>query len=214
MIFAGIFSLMIVATVIFRYNYRKRKAHKFLTSIVDKETGDKTSVLLYSMNFCCKTLGDVISTIISGDKIQICQKHRLFVAEYDKFEYFTRHAKEVAVRDDTYLQYVWDATLKTIESGRKMVVHPEFNPNATEIIDLGFWTSDFPKGEFMKLSEIGENSRLNKEKVSGIIRNFSNSMSHKDYEEGSQKYSFLLFLYYLHSFMMSLDNLANSYKSA
>lgn len=205
---------MIVSSVIWRHYHRKRKAQEFLVSVGNIEIVDKSSVLLYSMNLCCATLGDIINTIIIGDKIQICQKHRLFAADYDKFEHFSSHVKDAEVRDDIYLKYLWEATLKIAESGRNMVIHPEFNCKAPEIRELVFWTYNLPDSEYMELSDIAEKCKLNKEKISEIIRNYSDCMSHKDYEDGSQKYSYLLFLHYLHSFMMSLDNLTKSYRAA
>lgn len=205
---------MIVSLVIWRHYQRKRKALQFLESIGNTEGGNRSSILIYSIKLCYESLGVVINAIIMGDKIQICQRHRLFVADFDKFVQYSRHVKESEVREDVYLKYLWEATLKIAESGRIMVVHPEFNCKAPEISDLLFWTNSLPESDSVELSVIAEKCKLNKEKITEIIRNYSGRMSHKDYDEGSQKYSFLLFLYYLHSFLMSLDNLTKSYRIA
>lgn len=205
---------MIVAPGIWRHYHIKRRAREFLVSVGNKEGADKFEVTLYSMNLCCHALREIVNTIIIGDKIQICRTHRLFAAEYDKFEYFSRHVKDAGVRDDIYLQYLWEATLKIAESGRKMVVNPEFNCKASEISDLSVLSDNLPDSESMALSDLVDNCRLNRERISEAIRIYSGCMGHKDFEEGSTKYNYLLFLNYLYSFMMVLDNLTKSYRPA
>lgn len=211
-VYIGFIILMIVVSVIWHHYHKISKAKEFLASVNDTEEVDKISVMLYSLKICCSNLSQILSAIMTGDKIQICRVHRLFASEYDKFEHFSRQAKPTEVIEDIYLKYLWEATIKIAESGRKMVVHPEYSSNTSEIRDLVFWSNNLPNVETMALEDIAEKSRLNKEIISETIRNYSNRMSHRDYEEGSQKYSYLSFLYYLHSFMMSIDNLMKPYR--
>lgn len=208
-----IFALIIVSSVIWRYLHRKRKVHEFHAS-VGKEVVDKTSVRCYSVNVCCSALDEIIKTIMAGDKIQICQKQRLFAAEYDKFEHFLCTVKDAEVRDDIYPKYLWEATLKIAEAGRKMVVNPEFDCNAPEIRDLGFLTRNLPCDTNMELAEMAKICSSNEERMSETIRKYRNRMGSKDYEEDSQKYNFLSFLSYIHSFMMTLDSLTEPYAEA
>lgn len=211
-VYIGILALIIVLSAVWRRYKRKRKAQEFLTSVGDKGGVDNSAVLLYSVNACCKYLKQIIDAINSGDKIQICRLLRIIAVEYDKFEQFSRLDKETKGRDDFYLNYLWEATLKIAQIGRNMVVHPEYDCKALEIRELVVLTDDFPEGEILELSEISEKSKLYKEIISEMIRYYNARMSLKDYDEGSQKYILLSFLHYFHSFMISLDNLVKSYQ--
>lgn len=211
--YACILLITAVALLIWCHGQRKRKAEEFALALKDNNKDSKSSISSYSINKCNATFCEVIDTIIAGDKSQICRLLRLFDFEYDKFEQFWRQTEDKEIKDCIYVKYLWETTLKLVESGRNMIVHPEYDCTAKEIKGLFFWATNLPNADMMTLPEIAERCKENKDKISETIREYSNNMRHKDYEEGCQKYNFLLLLFYIYSFMMALDNLMKPHRT-
>lgn len=205
LIFTSIIPLAIV-TLLWRHHRRKRLGERFATSV--KQYGELTapSVLNYSIRTCQTTFCELMGTISNGDKIQIGRVCRAFATEHDEFKQYIHFSRDTKVKDNINLIYLWDATLKLVEAGRRLVLHPEYDCSRPEVLILIFGSKSLSDCKIIEPSELTEICKLNKTKVSEMIRNYKEYMRPNDYEDGSVKYDFMLFLFYLQSFMISLEN--------
>ncbi len=229
-IIAGILFLIITAICILNWHHKKhaKETNIYLSSLTDGDIQGFPKILNYSIAVCCNTVETMIDSIINGNKIDSCRVLRLFGTEYDKFEQYKKFSaeKNSAYKEsynEIYLEYLWEATLKLAESGRNLVVNPNYDCSKSEILNLFDWKNKLPKLDrisedsvdldISKVSDIAETCRINKERISCDIRVYTDHMCYADYEDGSQKYNFLSFLLYLYTFLMSLDNIMKPYRA-
>lgn len=230
-IIAGILFLIIAAICFLNWHHKKqtKETNIYLSSLTGGDNQGFPKIINYSMAVCCNTVETMIDSIMKGNKIDSCRVLRLFGTEYDKFGqyqkiYAEKNSAYKETSDEIYLEYLWEATLKLAESGRNLVVHPDYDSTKSEVMSLGSWKSKLPKLvkssensvelENPEVSEIAETCRINKERISCDLREYTDHMCYADYEDGSQKYNFLSFLQYLYTFLMSLDNIMKPYRAA
>lgn len=192
--------------------HRKKTAQKFLASIPENDDETRNNKLLYySIIKCCNTVTEMLGSMISGDKTGVCKVNRLFAIEYNKFEAYNSTVAEN--NKGIYLSYLWEATLKITESGRRVIVNPDYSSDIFENNILATWINNISKlSETYSLNVSVE--QLDKASLVSQIRQYTEGMYHEDYEDGCQKYNFLTFLYYLHSFVNSVNHLTNNKNAA
>lgn len=194
-----------------------RKTNNFLSSLPEDERHGLPRHIDYSVSFCSNTVANIIDAIIEGDKIRSCRILRIFGEEYDRFDHYQKGVTDKGAPENVHLAYLWEATLKLAESGKKMVISPDYDCRSQEILRLGFWKKNLPYArhsgsEQVFADDIAESCRNNKNIISEIIRDYTARMNYTDYVEGSQKYNYLSFLYVIYSFILSMDNVMKPYR--
>lgn len=218
-------SITAIAFLLFSvYNIHKKKtAKEFVSSIPVTNNSYVPQIIMHTFNVSCRTAEEVLSDLISDDKSESYRTQRNYNSEYENFDAYRTSIKENQNMPSLQLKYLWDATLKLSESGCRLVAHPEYDNKAEEINNLvilhDIIRSQRDNSEngntpaHYNLSIIADILSFNKRNLAEQIREYSEEMVYSDFEDGNLKYTYLSFLYSLHCFIMSLDNLIKQYKS-
>lgn len=185
--------LFLAGAILWRWHRirRKRKVKAFLSSLPETADAGISPLINHSITICCHTVQQAIDTIIRGNRIDSCRVYRVFEIEYEKFDHYHKTLANPYAPENIYLLYLWEATVKLAESGRKMVINPEYDCTTEEIYKLIFWKNNISKsvecleipGDLPQLAvlDMAEAFRVNKNILSTDIREYTALMRHNDY---------------------------------
>lgn len=165
-----------------------------------------------SVNVVCGAL----DCLAGGRVIDACKNHRVGTASLSELEKKlgkltqAKDAKEdMAV---VYVKYMIEAAGKVAETVCHIVVRPEFCISISdkcELQTIGTMIGALP-------AEVADDSRFlskvanDKDFIEHLIAEKSKSMTHEDFDDGSQAYSYLVMLYYLHSYLNSFYQIVSA----
>ena len=203
--------MILVATFLFK---RKRKAPIHLKEGIPAED----AFTLKTVESCGLVIDKALECLSTCDEIAVCRNHRLGREYFDGLERESRRHDEKTCnpdgKDAAYRSYMVSAADKIAETSRRIVTG---SGNGLSLaarceIDsiresLGRLLAESDKamtGESCHIL-LGQNISKDKDFIEHTIAEHTRTMTKEDYAEGSQSYSYLQLLHYLHSFVNSLS---------
>lgn len=185
----------------------KRESESADTVIVDD---------LRSIVECCTSqIVKFLEAFAEMDMISACKNHRDTIDELSTKKRI--YNRSLSAHDGThmiYIDYMIEATEKVAEISRLIITKPEDSISIStkcELLTIGsiftrlsqrymkFENGDFKADQF--LTEIRNDGSF----VKHLCGTHSKSMNHTDFEDGAIAYSYLMLLYYIHSYINSLE---------
>lgn len=212
--YVTVLSIMALAGIIvmLRRHIRKRKVKEMYCFIPARPV--EKSCLTMTMQSCGPIIDKALKCLSNNDSIAVCKNHRIGSQTIDIISDKVRNSS--ADTDDTigktalYCEYMLEATDKIAETTRHLVTFPDgYISYKCEIETI--------RGGIVRLSQLADSilssdvdtvkingdAGLEKDFIEHSIAIHSKGMTHEDFDEGAPSYSYLMLLYYLHSFISS-----------
>ena len=174
------------------------------------------SCLIMTMQLCSPIIDKALECLSNNDNIAVCKNHRIGSQTIDIISDKVRNSS--ADTDDTigktalYCEYMLEATDKIAETTRHLVTSPDGYIPISYKCEI-----ETIRGGIVRLSQLADSilssdvdtvkingdAGLEKDFIEHSIAIHSKGMTHEDFDEGAPSYSYLMLLYYLHSFISS-----------
>lgn len=200
--------------VMLRRHIRRRKVKEMYCFIPARPV--EKSCLTMTMQSCGPIIDKALECLSNNDNIAVCKNHRIGSQTIDIISDKVRNSS--ADTDDTigktalYCEYMLEATDKIAETTRHLVTSPdgyipisykcEIETIRGGIVRLS-QLADSILGSDVDTMKINGDAGLEKDFIEHSIAVHSKGMTHEDFDEGAPSYSYLMLLYYLHSFISS-----------
>ncbi len=169
-----------------------------------------------TMQSCGPIIDKALKCLSNNDNIAVCKNHRIGSQTIDIISDKVRNSS--ADTDDTigktalYCEYMLEATDKIAETTRHLVTSPDGYIPISYKCEI-----ETIRGGIVRLSQLADSilssdvdtvkingdAGLEKDFIEHSIAIHSKGMTHEDFDEGAPSYSYLMLLYYLHSFISS-----------
>lgn len=203
--------LLLSIAVIYRSWKNKRTANSFCISLMEcTDSLDKHAIVGGCVRLCDIAIAAGIDSMISESAIEACRNNRIFHTLYAGYKAYAGNQSNL--RNNNYLNEAWKSGLRITELTRNITTSPEYSLPADEknnimtikeeILKLSGQIQDFSShyGEWrLKTGKV-------KDLVSSNIRRYSDLMNHEDNINGNFKYTYLLLLHNLHTYLVSVQN--------
>ena len=216
--YVTVLSIMALAGIIvmLRRHIRRRKVKEMYCFIPARPV--EKSCLTMTMQSCGPIIDKALECLSNNDNIAVCKNHRIGSQTIDIISDKVRNSS--ADTDDTigktalYCEYMLEATDKIAETTRHLVTSPDgYIPISykceIETIHGGivrlFQLADSILSSDVDTVKINGDAGLEKDFIEHSIAIHSKGMTHEDFDEGVPAYSYLMLLYYLHSFVSSFS---------
>lgn len=214
--YVTVLSIMALAGIIvmLRRHIRRRKVKEMYCFIPARPV--EKSCLTMTMQSCGPIIDKALECLSNNDNIAVCKNHRIGSQTIDIISDKVRNSS--ADTDDTigktalYCEYMLEATDKIAETTRHLVTSPdgyitisykcEIETIRGGIVRLS-QLADSILGSDVDTMKINGDAGLEKDFIEHSIAIHSKGMTHEDFDEGAPSYSYLMLLYYLHSFISS-----------
>lgn len=203
--------LILILAVAF-CKWRCRRVSGLFSKTLDDFDGThgRVSLICHNICLCNSAISYGIDCMASESPIDACRNNRIFDTLYSGYnDVLMEHT---GLRQDEYLDNAWQLALKVTWIVRRIAIFPDCSLSSVEKADMLMI-----RDRIMDLSEniriysrdsIGW--RLNagnvKKQLSSYIRKYSDTMSHNDYNDGDFRYTYLLLLHSLHTYLVSIQN--------
>lgn len=228
--YVTVLSIMALAGIIvmLRRHIRRRKVKEMYCFIPARPV--EKSCLTMTMQSCGPIIDKALECLSNNDNIAVCKNHRIGSQTIDIISDKVRNSS--ADTDDTigktalYCEYMLEATDKIAETTRHLAT------SLDGYIPISYKCEiETIRGGIVRLSQLADSilssdvdtvkingdAGLEKDFIEHSIAIHSKGMTHEDFDEGAPAYSYLMLLYYLHSFVSSfsqaLKNIETSNKS-
>lgn len=218
-----IIAILSVAVLISRY-LRRREIQEHFT-LEFSESIDK-SCLMLTIQPCRSIIDKALECILSYDDIEVCRNHRLGSAILDALEKkvmdFSDKGKDADSVPAIYYSYMLDATEKIAETSRHIITSPDnYVPISYKCeietirgnLDRLLQSTDNMLHSDKNAESLREEINKDKDFIKHTIAVHTKGMTHEEFDDGAPAYSYLMLLYYLHSFMCSFSHVVNLSKN-
>lgn len=214
--YVTVLSIMALAGIIImlRRHIRRRKVKEMYCFIPARPV--EKSCLTMTMQSCGPIIDKALECLSNNDNIAVCKNHRIGSQTIDIISDKVRNSS--ADTDDTigktalYCEYMLEATDKIAETTRHLVTSPDGYIPISYKCEI-----ETIRGGIVRLSQLADSilssdvdtvkingdASLEKDFIEHSIAIHSKGMTHEDFDEGAPSYSYLMLLYYLHSFISS-----------
>lgn len=176
------------------------------------------SCLIMTMQSCGPIIDKALECLSSNDSIAVCKNYRIGSRNIDLISGKVRESS--AETDGSigktaqYCQYMLEATDKIAETTRHLITSPD------SYIPISYRCEiETIRGGIARLSQLADSildadadtvkingdTGLEKDYIEHSIAVHSKGMTHEDFDEGAPAYSYLMLLYYIHSFVSSFS---------
>lgn len=176
------------------------------------------SCLIMTMQLCSPIIDKALECLSSDDSIAVCKNHRIGSKNIDlisdKVRNCSANADGSIGKTALYCEYMLEATDKIAETTRHLVTSPdsyipisykcEIETIRGGIVRL-YQLSDSIFDRYEDTVKNNGDTGLEKDFIEHSIAVHSKGMTHEDFDEGAPAYSYLMLLYYLHSFVSSFS---------
>ena len=171
-----------------------------------------------TMHSCGPIIDKALECLSSSDSIAVCKNHRIGSRNIDlitgKVRDCSANAYSSIDKSALYCEYMLEATDKIAETTRHLITSPD------NYIPISYRCEiETIRGGIARLSrltdsildadadtvKINGDTGLEKDFIEHSIAVHSKGMTHEDFDEGAPAYSYLMLLYYLHSFVCSFS---------
>lgn len=212
----SIISILIAVVLISRYIRRRKIKEQFTPEL--NESVDK-SCLMLTIQPCRSIIDKALECISSYDDLAVCRNHRhgseILDALSKKVSEYSVKRKDTENVPVVYHSYMLEATEKIAETSRHIITSPDNYVPISYKCEI-----ETIRGSLDRLLQSTDNmlhsdenadclkEEINKDKdfIEHTIAVHSKGMSHEEFEDGTPAYSYLMLLYYLHSFMSSFSH--------
>lgn len=214
--FVTVISIITLAGTFFmlQRHIRRRKSKETGYSVADRHIGK--SCLVITMQSCGPIIDKALECLSSNDSIAVCKNHRIGSRNIDLITEKVRDCSADAYssidKSALYCEYMLEATDKIAETTRHLITSPdsyipisyrcEIETIRGGIARLSRLTDSILDADTVK---INGDTGLEKDFIEHSIAVHSKGMTHEDFDEGAPAYSYLMLLYYLHSFVCSFS---------
>lgn len=176
------------------------------------------SCLIMTMRSCGPIIDKALECLSSDDSIAVCKNHRIGSKNIDlisdKVRNCSANTDGSIGKTALYCKYMLEATDKIAETTRHLVTSPD------SYIPISYKCEiETIRGGIVRLSQLSDSifdrdadtvkingdTGLEKDFIEHSIAVHSKGMTHEDFDEGAPAYSYLMLLYYLHSFVSSFS---------
>lgn len=176
------------------------------------------SCLIMTMQLCSPIIDKALECLSSDDSIAVCKNHRIGSKNIDlisdKVRNCSANTDGSIGKTALYCEYILEATDKIAETTRHLVTSPD------SYIPISYKCEiETIRGGIVRLSQLSDSifdrdsdtvkingdTGLEKDFIEHSIAVHSKGMTHEDFDEGAPAYSYLMLLYYLHSFVSSFS---------
>lgn len=202
--------------IMLRRHIRRRKVKEMYCFIPARPV--EKSCLTMTMQSCGPIIDKALECLSNNDNIAVCKNHRIGSQTIDIISDKVRNSS--ADTDDTigktalYCEYMLEATDKIAETTRHLVTSPDGYIPISYKCEI-----ETIRGGIVRLSQLADSilssdvdtvkingdAGLEKDFIEHSIAVHSKGMTHEDFDEGAPAYSYLMLLYYLHSFVCSFS---------
>lgn len=216
--YVTVLSIMALAGIIvmLRRHIRRHKVKEMYCFIPARPV--EKSCLTMTMQSCGPIIDKALKCLSNNDSIAVCKNHRIGSETIDIISEKVRNCS--ADSDDTigktalYCEYMLEATDKIAETTRHLVTSPDGYIPISYKCEI-----ETIRGGIVRLSQLSDSifdrdedtvknngdRGLEKDFIEHSIAVHSKGMTHEDFDEGAPAYSYLMLLYYLHSFVSSFS---------
>ena len=216
--YVTVLSIMALAGIIvmLRRHIRRRKVKEMYCFIPARPV--EKSCLTMTMQSCGPIIDKALECLSNNDNIAVCKNPRIGSQTIDIISDKVRNSS--ADTDDTigktalYCEYMLEATDKIAETTRHLVTSPDGYIPISYKCEI-----ETIRGGIVRLSQLADSilssdvdtvkingdAGLEKDFIEHSIAVHSKGMTHEDFDEGASAYSYLMLLYYLHSFVCSFS---------
>ena len=216
--YVTVLSIMALAGIIImlRRHIRRHKVKEMYCFIPARPV--EKSCLTMTMQSCGPIIDKALECLSNNDNIAVCKNHRIGSQTIDIISDKVRNSS--ADTDDTigktalYCEYMLEATDKIAETTRHLVTSPDGYIPISYKCEI-----ETIRGGIVRLSQLADSilssdvdtmkingdAGLEKDFIEHSIAVHSKGMTHEDFDEGAPAYSYLMLLYYLHSFVSSFS---------
>ena len=216
--FVTVISIITLAATFFmsQRHIRRRKSKERGYSVAGRHVGK--SCLIMTMQSCGPIIDKALECLSSNDSIAVCKNHRIGSRNLDlitgKVRDCSADADSSIGKTALYCEYMLEATDKIAETTRHLITSPD------SYIPISYRCEiETIRGGIARLSQltdsildadadtvkINRDTGLEKDFIEHSIAVHSKGMTHEDFDEGAPAYSYLMLLYYLHSFVSSFS---------
>ena len=212
----SIISLAGVIVMLQRHISRRKIKERFCLVSSGRPVGK--SCLIMTMQSCGPIIDKALECLSSNDNIEVCKNHRTGSQTIDiisdKVRDCSADTEGKIGKTSLYCEYMLEATDKIAETTRHLVTSPD------SYIPISYKCEiETIRGGIVRLSRLADgilgvdddiikiagDTGLEKDFIEHSIAVHSKGMTHEDFDEGAPAYSYLMLLYYLHSFVSSFS---------
>lgn len=216
--FVTVISIITLAGTFFmlQRHIHRRKSNEADCSVPCRHVGK--SCLIMTMQSCGPIIDKALECLSSNDSIAVCKNHRIGSRNIDLITGKVRDCSADAYssidKSALYCEYMLEATDKIAETTCHLITSPD------SYIPISYRCEiETIRGGIARLSrltdsildadadtvKINGDTGLEKDFIEHSIAVHSKGMTHEDFDEGAPAYSYLMLLYYLHSFVCSFS---------
>lgn len=202
--------------VMLRRHIRRRKIKGICCLIPARPIGK--SCLTVTMQSCGPLIDKALECLSNNDSVAVCKNHRIGSETTDiireKVRVCSADTDGAIGKTALYCEYMLEATDKIAETTRHLVTSPDgyipvsykceietFRRGIVRLCQL----ADSILSSDVETVKINGDAGLEKDFIEHSIAIHSKGMTHEDFDEGAPSYSYLMLLYYLHSFVSSFS---------
>ena len=204
----SIISLAGIIVMLQRHISRRKIKERFCLVSSGRPVGK--SCLIMTMQSCGPIIDKALECLSSNDNIEVCKNHRTGSQPMC----FLANTEGKIGKTSLYCEYMLEATDKIAETTRHLVTSPD------SYIPISYKCEiETIRGGIVRLSRLADgilgvdddiikiagDTGLEKDFIEHSIAVHSKGMTHGDFDEGAPAYSYLMLLYYLHSFVSSFS---------
>jgi len=214
--YVTVLSIMALAgtIIMLRRHIRRRKVKEMYCFIPARPV--EKSCLTMTMQSCGPIIDKALECLSNNDNIAVCKNHRIGSQTIDIISDKVRNSSadtdDIIGKTALYCEYMLEATDKIAETTRHLVTSPDGYIPISYKCEI-----ETIRGGIVRLSQLADSilsSEVDTVKINGdagsekdfiehSIAIHSKGMTHEDFDEKAPSYSYLMLLYYLHSFISS-----------
>lgn len=206
--------VVMLALTIFHFWSKRGKAVKAFRMAMAESSCDSgdNAIIGHSILLCNRAIVSGIDCILSASAVEACRNNRIFGTLYAGYDAFRKKSGDG--RDYECLGYLWEAGLKISELVRMIAITQEISLTLAEkdiireIKDEILKISAMIQDGLTEMDDLKTNADRVKESLSARIRIYSGLMTYNDYRDGSAKYTYLLLLQALYTYLLSMMKVA------
>lgn len=220
-----IFFILILAAasaVIFTYRYMRRRKIREQFQLVPDKPVDK-SCLMLTIPPCSSIIDKALECLSNQDDLAVCKNHRLGAETLDvigkKVREYSENKNKSYKRLAIYHEYMLEATGKIAETSRHIITSPDNYMPISYKCEIETIRGSLARllqstDRILHSDENTESIRKDiikdKDFIEHTIAEHSKGMTHDEFDDGDPAYSYLMLLYYLHSFVSSFSHVVNN----
>ena len=209
--------IMALAGIVLLQRHIRRCRIRERLQLVPDSSVDRACLIMI-MQSCSPIIDKALECLSSNDSIAVCKNHRIGMETLDIIGKKVRDCSadtDYAIdKSEVYYEYMLEATEKIAETSRHIITAPdnhipisykcEMETIRGGIVRLSQFTDNILRsdGDTVK---INKDAGMEKDFIEHSIAVHSKGMTHEDFDEEAPAYSYLMLLYYLHSFVSSFS---------